>query len=888
MFKRSTTPPPAQIPQLVVITSAGEETRHDLVDLGAEKYYVGRDPADSPIEQGKIIIPDRSVSETHFTLRPDKMRGRGFIIFDEGSTNGLYRGQRKIKQARLWHGNKFTLGKPDLAGVVSIAYHHPPNSQQKMLSYGVYGVSGLLGLGLLGFLWETGKVDIAKLPAAEGPIAIYTQADPQTPLHTIRGVTYGKVSDVSSRIRDALIAKEDRGFYGHIGINILSSARAFVTNYGGASTLNMQLVATLYPKYMYTGLADRQPLKKEELEEKIQEYKSGIKKDRTKVNRLDIIAAKVRQMLLATRLDATHSKDALLLAYMNRVFLAGYHGGGFEGAAQRYFGRSASDLNLAQSALLVGMLTSPSNSNPCVTRESASKTQEPFNARVQQIIVLQKMLKAGVISDGEIKQITGWNESIKDFQEDPRGKDPIANTLQKMVNAGTITKAESAQILAGAALTAPQLGGLQKIQKTGAVKESEAETLIQWNEGIQKLKADPNNKKQIARPKRTTDITDRVEREQNLHEKLQIKKTACNAATGSLSRQKIYNQIADEFKELQETRGKDLADLGSIAIETSLDLKMQEKAESLLEKAIASNGQRKGFQQGALVTIDSKTGAVKAMVGGVPPTEYNLATDIFAQSGSTFKLFTYAAALSKGIPATKTYSCAPINWEGYGEKLGGCKHATGNIDMYAGFALSENVTALSIAREVGIEQVQTMARTMGLTSKIEDRPAIVLGTSQTSVLEMTGAYSTIAARGTWRKPHLIQRIYDTSNCAPQSKDLGCRRVVYDASKDAAAVAVLKPEVADTITDLMQGVVTRPNATGKSAAIPGLKVAGKTGTTDRNGNLWFIGFAAGQPEVTGVWLGNEGNRNNRPTAGSSADAAQLWSSYMGAILSAPKK
>jgi penicillin-binding protein 1A len=79
--------------------------------------------------------------------------------------------------------------------------------------------------------------------------------------------------------------------------------------------------------------------------------------------------------------------------------------------------------------------------------------------------------------------------------------------------------------------------------------------------------------------------------------------------------------------------------------------------------------------------------------------------------------------------------------------------------LYAGFALSENVTALSIAREVGIEQVQNMAKTMGFSSKIEDGPAMVLGTSRTSVLEMTGAYSTIAARGTWRKPHFIQRIY---------------------------------------------------------------------------------------------------------------------------------
>jgi membrane peptidoglycan carboxypeptidase len=165
---------------------------------------------------------------------------------------------------------------------------------------------------------------------------------------------------------------------------------------------------------------------------------------------------------------------------------------------------------------------------------------------------------------------------------------------------------------------------------------------------------------------------------------------------------------------------------------------------------------------------------------------------------------------------------------------------------------------------------------LGIKSELEAVPGLILGQSEVNVLEMTGAFGAIGNRGIWNRPHAISRIRDSSDCK-DIKDLQTCRVVYPLDQNPNGnKQALKPEVANQMTTLMQGVIT--NGTGRSAAI-GLGEAGKTGTTNDNVDLWFIGFIPGRQLVTGIWLGND---NNSPTSGSSAQAAQLWGNYMGKI------
>ncbi len=193
--------------------------------------------------------------------------------------------------------------------------------------------------------------------------------------------------------------------------------------------------------------------------------------------------------------------------------------------------------------------------------------------------------------------------------------------------------------------------------------------------------------------------------------------------------------------------------------------------------------------------------------------------------------------------------------------------------MATGLALSENAIALRVAQDVGLDKVVKMATRLGITSSLNPVPGLVLGQSEVNVLEMTGAFGAISNQGKWNRAHLISRILDSSDCTNR-EDLKTCRVIYDFGQSPNAnVQVLSPQVADTITGMLRGVVER--GTGRSADI-GFGEAGKTGTTNNNVDLWFIGFIPNQELVTGVWLGND---NNSPTSGSSAQAARLWSSYM---------
>ena len=331
------------------------------------------------------------------------------------------------------------------------------------------------------------------------------------------------------------------------------------------------------------------------------------------------------------------------------------------------------------------------------------------------------------------------------------------------------------------------------------------------------------------------------------------------------------------FQELTSRLGPAAAREGNYIIETKLDPAIQAKAETELKNSISKNGSNFGFSQGGMVTLDSKTGSIVAMVGGADyrKSQFNRTVQAQRQPGSTFKIFAYTAAIEKGISPYTSYSCSPLTWQGFTYKP--CRAgAGGSLDIATGLALSENPIALRVAKEITLNKVVDMAQRLGVKSELEAVPGLILGQSVVNVLEMTGAFGAIGNRGVWNPPHAISRILDSSDCK-DLKDLQTCRVIYSFDQNLDAnKQVIKKEVASQMTTLMRGVIT--SGTGRSAAI-GLGEAGKTGTTNNNVDLWFIGFIPSRQLVTGIWLGND---NNSPTSGSSAQAAQLWGNYMGKI------
>jgi penicillin-binding protein 1A len=292
-----------------------------------------------------------------------------------------------------------------------------------------------------------------------------------------------------------------------------------------------------------------------------------------------------------------------------------------------------------------------------------------------------------------------------------------------------------------------------------------------------------------------------------------------------------------------------------IDVWTTIDLNMQRQATA----AIAANVPKGA--QGALVAID-RDGAVRAMVGGTDyvTSNYNRAVTALRQPGSAWKLFVYLAAIEAGLRPEDKVVDEAVEFEGWQPKNSGGGYA-GEIDVRTAFAYSKNTIAAKLGNEVGTGTIANMARRFGITTQINTSPSMVLGTSETRVIDMTRAYAQVAANGKSLAPYGISKVTTIDG-----------DVLYQA-KMPKSIQLVPDYVAGAMIDLMQTAVT--TGSGKRAQI-GRPVAGKTGTTSSNKDGWFIGFSSGL--TTGVWMGRDDARAVGDLQGGRAPAS-AFSAFM---------
>ncbi len=278
---------------------------------------------------------------------------------------------------------------------------------------------------------------------------------------------------------------------------------------------------------------------------------------------------------------------------------------------------------------------------------------------------------------------------------------------------------------------------------------------------------------------------------------------------------------------------------------TTLDPGMQRSADT------AIRGNAPAGAQGALVALD-RDGAVRAMVGGKDyvASVYNRATQATRQPGSAWKLFVYLAALEAGLTPDTQVDDAPVTIAGWSPRNSSGRFS-GKISMRTAFAYSINTVAARLGQEVGFGTVADMARRFGISTPVDTRPAMVLGTSDVRLIDMTRAYASVASGGTAVVPYGITRVTAGGS------------LIYQHQVDSSRVLVA-PYVAQQMTDLLQTAVN--TGTGRSAQI-GRPVAGKTGTTSSNKDGWFMGFSSGI--TTGVWMGRD---DAKPVGGLQGGAA----------------
>jgi penicillin-binding protein 1A len=273
-----------------------------------------------------------------------------------------------------------------------------------------------------------------------------------------------------------------------------------------------------------------------------------------------------------------------------------------------------------------------------------------------------------------------------------------------------------------------------------------------------------------------------------------------------------------------------------IDVWTTLDPGMQAAA----DKAILANAP--DGAQGGLVSID-RDGAVRALVGGKDYVSsiYDRATQSERQPGSAFKIFVYLSALESGMKPTDTIVDEPVTINGWSPRNSE-RTNLGPVTLREAFSRSINTVSAKIGAQVGFSTIADMARRFGITTQISTYPAMVLGSSDVRLIEMTRAFASVANNGVAVTPYGIRRVVTADG-----------RLLYQRDSDEGRVLVA-PWVAAEMTDLLQSAVL--SGTGRAAQI-GRPVAGKTGTTTSNKDGWFIGFSSGL--TTGVWMGRDDAR-----------------------------
>ncbi|MDP2619329.1 MAG: PBP1A family penicillin-binding protein [Hyphomicrobiales bacterium] len=302
-----------------------------------------------------------------------------------------------------------------------------------------------------------------------------------------------------------------------------------------------------------------------------------------------------------------------------------------------------------------------------------------------------------------------------------------------------------------------------------------------------------------------------------------------------------------------------------IVVETTIDPKLQADAEAALTSVLDEQGSSLGASQGAVVAIDPN-GAVKALVGGRSyfESQFNRATKAFRQPGSAFKPFIYLAALERGLTPDTVRLDAPVKFANWSPKNYDDKYR-GPVTLREGLTNSLNTVAARLANEVGVKSITDTARRLGITAPISRNLSIALGTSEVSLLELTGAYVPFSNGGFGVLPHVIERVRTADG-----------KLLYQRSGSGPGRVVRREDVG-AMNHMLQAALN--SGTAQRAALGTWPAAGKTGTTQDWRDAWFIGYTARL--TAGVWIGNDdGTPMKRVTGGSLP--AMAWNRFMVAV------
>ena len=609
---------------------------------------------------------------------------------------------------------------------------------------------------------------------------------------------------VPKNIIYSFLSAEDKNFFSHPGIDAKSITRAIINNLKniysekrlqGASTITQQVAKN----FLLTSEIS--------------------------------IKRKIKEAILAFRIERAYSKERIMELYLNQIYL-GEGTYGIAAASLEYFDKAVNDLNYEEAALLAALPKAPNKYNPFKSIERA-KTRRNFVLKnlydnsyinyTEYKDLIKKEIKTKKRKIKLLEEANFYSEEVRRIVTDTYGYDELYKgglSIRTPLNSNYQIKALEAL-----------REGLEKYDKRhgwrGPITNLNS---VDWQKDIKEFIYDKSLHWELAKVIDVNQLSLKIEIE--------------NKEVGFI-----------DFKNIKWTRKKSFEDL--LKLNDIIYVQKIKKNKWSLKQLPKING--------AIVVMDPYTGRVLAMVGGFSfkLSEFNRATQAKRQPGSAFKPVVYAAALENGFNPSTLILDAPFvidqgeglkTWkpENYGKKF------YGPSTLRTGLEKSRNLMTVRVAQKVGFDQISKITKDFGIYDQVPELLSVSLGAAETTLVKLTNAYCTFVNGGKKVTPIFIDRIQDrrgkTIFNADKRKCIGCEEISY--LKDEIPLIqddrkqIISSETAYQITSMLEGVIKR--GTGRKLRDLNLSLAGKTGTTNKNMDAWFLGFTS--KLVIGVYVG----------------------------------
>ena len=617
-------------------------------------------------------------------------------------------------------------------------------------------------------------------------------------------------SAISQTVINAFLSAEDKNFFDHPGVDAKGVIRAIKNNIfniinsnrlEGASTITQQVA------------------------------KNFLLSNEVSIDR------KIKEAILAFRIERVLTKKRILELYLNQIYL-GEGSYGIASASLRYFNKPISDLNYGEAALLAALPKAPSKYNPYKNLNLA---------KFRRNLVLKNLLENGFINQDKYKELINSKIKLKkrkriyledsryyveDVRKDVINKYGFDKVYKQGFNIKTPLDLEMQKIA-----TESLREGLQEFDKRKGWRGplTNINKNENWKDDLVKFNLEKSLEWELA-------VVNRIDKFESIIETLSGKKGVIN-----------FNDIDWTRKEF-----KKLFKIGDVIYVK----KVSDGNYSLKQLPIANGG---------IVVMDPYSGRVLALSGGFSfkKSEFNRASQAKRQPGSAFKPFIYALALENKFLPTTLVLDAPIvldqgsdlkMWkpENYGKKF------YGPSTLRTGIEKSRNLMTVRIAQELGIDKIINFSKKLNIYENPEELMSVSLGSAETTLLKITSAYCSFINGGKLVNPILIDRIQDSEGKTIFNNEKryceNCDLISYEGTSNPIIKSkyeqIFSPQTAYQITSMLKGVVER--GTGKGLRDLKLELAGKTGTTNKNTDTWFIGFTSNL--VVGVYIGYDTPRS----------------------------